>query len=296
MIFKNLILARRWILVILALFTSANSATSQNALECVDPTILAAFLTSANESTLPVISQSPFPQQFDGLDTINEIKYVGGRTQGGPYGNSFAFHSTLPVSQMAELIVTGLRSRGWNVLLNRTSSTEFSPNHHGWLSGDLCSNDNGQFRLTVRPFGDATFANISMVRGGDIDCDGEVTEGWSFLRISQSVLPDLEVPAGAKIVQTKGQGWFSRGWLGAMSAATQMSFSANQTPAAVAEHFADQISKQGWRIDSQWGGEISVGSNWVRVVEGHLLHGQLSLIITNDEFGARFEIRPGSNQ
>jgi hypothetical protein len=150
---------------------------------------------------------------------------------------------------------------------------------------DLCHDTHGMLHITANYLDEVVYLNRSIpARGSAADCARQVEQRRSFGAGRGAgigpYLPVLEVPAGAvqapNPLSNDGSSYdaVERGVL--LSATTL-------APAALENHFADQLRALGWEQDARWAGNLSTGSSWLLApADAERLVGLLNIVAMAD--------------
>ena len=150
--------------IIIAAFFLATIAlptqTRSNALECVDPDIVTAFLTRWYSPTR-LISRE-MPEEFAALNTPKGFYFIGSAV--ADYGKSVAFRTDIDPSNAESAVVASLETIGWRRLPQRESGstgTGFQSTALRPRSVSLCRDDDLPMYVSTRDEASGTYVVLS---------------------------------------------------------------------------------------------------------------------------------------
>ena len=271
--------------IIIAAFFLATIAlptqTRSNALECVDPDIVTAFLTRWYSPTR-LISQE-MPEEFAALNTPKGFYFIGSAV--ADYGKSVAFRTDIDPSNAESAVVASLETIGWRRLPQRESrsaGTGFQSTAPRPRSVSLCRDDDLPMYVSTRDEASGTYVVLS-TNDRQSGCNlSETLHG----RMASNFLPRLDLPPDVLRTSTSGSGG------GDDRATTRVRFKSKMDSLALMSFFSNQLEAQGWMYDLQWENPALVGSIWsARREETLRLSGALQVVPEkNSEFTVAFSI------
>ena len=271
-------------IIIAALFVvtvAFPAQTRADALECVDPDIVTAFLTTWHSPTRRISRE--MPEAFAALSAPEGFYFIGSAV--ADLGTSVAYRTDMNPSDAQSAVVASLETLGWRQLPQRESRTAgrgFQTMGPVPQYVSLCRDDNYPMYLSARDEAAGTYVILS-TNNQQTRCS--VSESL-HRRMGSDFLPRLELPPDVRLTGNSGSGGSDD------RATTRVQFTSEMDSLALMSFFNKQLEAQGWTYDGQWENPAIVGSIWSAIRDKTLqLSGTLQIVPEkNSQFTVAFSV------
>lgn len=262
------------------------TALGQDLLQCVNPDVAGALLTSELNTTNLVVTADR-PALLADFEAPPAFEWIGTMTT--DFETKAAFKTDLNVTDAHDVFVAALRQAGFEA---RASDETF-----GFvLTGppfitSICRNmERGA--VIVRERSGAAFVTVSnptQVRRQSCD-EAMAAPELPFMQRGFGYIPKLML--APSITNSTRLGALPTGSGSGSAFSSTVEVEGVSSMESMAGSLADQIAQQGWIADASWSGTRSAGSTWTREVDGGTkLAGKLTIAHLNDGYhGLEFKV------
>ncbi|MEM1402763.1 MAG: hypothetical protein AAGG55_05480 [Pseudomonadota bacterium] len=238
---------------------------------CIDADIAAAFPQLGTYSrSLP----GTFPLELKD----SRFEFVGSSLMRDGAVVSVAWKSDLPPVEARALVADAVENQGWRIIptdedLKHRYQRGFVSPRQSPLDQyqQFCRERDGQLSIRSHSTDMGTFTTVSVVAfRGLRDCDELMTAQGGVSPWRQGLirlLPRLELPES---VDMPGYGGSGSGG-GSDDAHASISLETDVSSQTLMTSFNEQMVSQGWHLDGSFQGGVTLGTSWVREVDGRML-------------------------
>lgn len=252
-------------------------------LDCIDPDVLHTLLLPMSSGQFQV--STSLPRELADFQAPRDLTWLGATERmTGPVATTSAVYRTgLAPAAARDVAGEGLRASGWTLQGNtRTQgSTVFLP---ATPVGETYCREGQQFTLMASALDGVTYVTLSRSRpdgaaGASSECAQPTGQAARSMSTLDDYMPSLDLPRDRNTGQPAAMsGHGGSGAPGDSRRRFTVSFSLNDSADSVARHFAGQMAAQGWVADTDWAGEATAGSTWIRQLDdGSTLLGMLAV-------------------
>lgn len=278
----------RYVLIILAL---PIAALADNPFAIVDSDFADAFLGKWFESR-PTYSTS-IPDNLMDIELPEDFSLIG--SQVGEREFIVVYKSTAKTDEVFLKVVDAMEEDGWTNLSDFSLVSQRVYRTHAMPTiAAFCRNEPaGLLAIAIEERPQKTFLSFSGYRNPQvpgplgIGCSLVAPTIYPFSDVLRDYLPILILPDDA---QKHGDSRTESG----DEVRARIILSTTLSREDLANHFAEQIQKQDWVLDSNWIGKHTAGSLWsIESADAGTLIGELAVSgSTGDDFRVRFAIWP----
>lgn len=245
----------------------ATTSSGQDLFAGIDPDVLRGLLSPGEQS---LTASTEVPAELAGIRMPRELHWIGSaeRTIGPAPGTGMpttviaAWRASAAPASASQMVIETLTADGGTAHLMSFGQGVFKGSGGLQPQQQVCRNDR-LYTVNSSAMDGVTYVAVQIQRGSTAPCEARLRSFGMTSEITPH-LPELQLP----VDPGTGQPARIHGSGGSSSpegrSTVRVSFALRDGVANVADHFARQMSAQGWQQDAAWSGSVTAGSSWLK--------------------------------